>query len=155
MLLSRSSIKILPVEIYGLQKGMVIIVREKLQRFMMGRYGNDRLNQFLMILALICLVISFFGPGFFYGIALVIMVGAYYRMFSRQIYKRAAENQKYYQLELKVKNFFKKKKSEFSQLKDYHIYRCPNCKQKIRVPRGRGKIAIRCRKCGNEFIKKS
>lgn len=130
-------------------------MREKLQRFMMGRYGNDRLNQFLMIVALVFLVISFFGPNLFYTIALVIMAITYYRMFSRQIYKRSAENQKFWRLEQKVREAFKKKKREFSQMKEYHIYKCPNCKQKIRVPRGRGRIAITCRKCGNEFVKKS
>lgn len=136
-------------------KGVDKNMREKLQRFMMGRYGNDRFNQFLMIVALVCLVISFFGANAFYTIALLIMIYAYYRMFSRQIYKRSAENQKYLQKEMQVRGFLQKKKREFTQLKDYHIYRCPGCKQKIRVPRGRGKIAIRCRKCGNEFIKKS
>ena len=130
-------------------------MREKLQRFMMGRYGNDKFNQFLMIVAIGCLIISFFGAGIFYTVAIAIMIYAYYRMFSKQIYKRAAENQKYLQKEMQVRSFFKKKKSELSQLKDYHIYKCPSCKQKIRVPRGRGKIAITCRKCGNEFVKKS
>ncbi len=37
----------------------------------------------------------------------------------------------------------------------YWIYPCPNCKQEIRVPGNRGKIAIRCPKCGTEFIKDS
>lgn len=130
-------------------------MREKLQRFMMGRYGSDRFNQFLMILALVCLVPSFFGLRFFYLAALVLMVYAYYRMFSRNIAKRAAENQKYAKYEMKVRGFFQKKKREFSQRKDFHIYKCPNCKQKLRVPKGKGKIAIRCKKCGNEFIRKS
>ena len=130
-------------------------MREKLQRFMMGRYGNDRFNQFLMIVALVFLAISFVGPSLFYILGFMIMIYVYFRMFSKQIYKRAGENQKYLQIEMKVKNFFQKKKREASQLKDYHIYKCPKCKQKLRVPRGRGKIAITCRKCGNEFIKKS
>ena len=130
-------------------------MREKLQRFMMGRYGNDKFNQFLMITALICLVISFFGPSLFYILGFLIMIYAYFRMFSRQIYKRAEENQKYLRIEMKVRGFFQKKKREFSQMKDYHIYKCPKCKQKLRVPRGRGRIAITCRKCGDEFIKKS
>lgn len=130
-------------------------MREKLQRFMWGRYGNDRYNQFLMLVALILLVISFFGPGIMYVIAVGIMIYAYYRMLSKQTAKRAAENQKYWQMEMKVKSFFQKKKREATQYKEYHIYKCPNCKQKLRVPRGKGKIAIRCRKCGTEFIKKS
>ena len=130
-------------------------MREKLQRFMYGRYGNDRLNQFLMILALVCLGLSFFRVPFAYMIALALMVYTYYRMFSRQMGKRALENQWYLKKEMKLRGFFQKKIREIKQLKQYHIYKCPNCKQKLRVPRGRGRVAVRCRKCGTEFIKKS
>ena len=130
-------------------------MREKFARFMMGRYGNDKLNQTLMILALVLLVLSWFTTDVFYLAAILVMIYAYYRMFSRDIYKRSGENQKYLQWEYKMKGKLSKKKKEFSQRKTHHIYKCPNCKQKIRVPRGRGKIAITCRKCGTEFIKKS
>lgn len=130
-------------------------MKEKLQRFMWGRYGNDRFNQFLMICAMIFLALSLFGLNFFYLAALGIMIYAYFRMFSKNTYKRSAENQWYLKREMKVRGFFTKKKKELSQRKVYHIYRCPNCRQKIRVPRGRGRIAISCRKCGAEFIKKS
>ena len=130
-------------------------MREKIQRFMWGRYGNDRFNQFLMIAALVCLVISFFGGNLFYLLAFAIMIYAYFRMFSKNIGKRSAENQLYLKKEMQVRGFWQKKKRELKQMKDYHIYRCPNCRQKIRVPRGKGKIAISCRKCGTEFIKKS
>ena len=122
---------------------------------MQGRYGNDQFNRTLMFAAIVCLILSMFAGNVFYLLAVVLMVYAYYRMFSRQTYKRAGENQKYLQLEWKVKGYFSKKKNEWKQLKTHHIYKCPNCKQKIRVPRGKGKIAIRCRKCGTEFVKKS
>lgn len=130
-------------------------MRDKLQRFMIGRYGNDRFNQFLMIVAIILLTLSLFGADLCYLLAVVVMLYAYFRMFSRQVYKRSAEKQKYLQIEMKVRGFLQKKKKEFAQWKDYHIYKCPNCKQKLRVPRGKGKIAISCRKCGTEFIRKS
>lgn len=130
-------------------------MREKLQRFMWGRYGTDRFNQFLMFVAIVCLLISFLGGGMFYLLATAVMIYAYFRMFSRNISKRSLENQWYLKREMKVRSFFGKKKKELAQHKDYHIYRCPNCRQKIRVPRGRGRIAITCKKCGKEFIKKS
>lgn len=130
-------------------------MREKLQRFMWGRYGNDRYNQFLMIVSLVLLVLSMLGPDILYLLALVMMIYVYYRMLSRQTAKRAAENQRYWQKEMKVRSWFLKKKNEFAQRKDFHIYKCPKCRQKLRVPRGRGRIAIRCRKCGTEFIKNS
>lgn len=130
-------------------------MREKLARFMYGRYGNDRFNQVLMIAALVALVISFLGGNIFYLAALIIMGYAYYRMFSKQHAKRSAENSWYLQKEWKVKSFFQKKKKEMETRKTHHIYKCPNCKQKIRVPKGRGKIEIRCQKCETRFIKKS
>lgn len=130
-------------------------MREKLQRFMWGRYGNDRLNQFLMVCAMVLFLLSLFIRGPLYLLAVIVMVYVYFRMFSRNIAKRTAENQWYLKREWQVKNFLSKKKKEFAQRKEFHIYRCPNCKQKIRVPRGRGRIAIRCRKCNHEFIKKS
>lgn len=130
-------------------------MREKLQRFMWGRYGNDNLNQFLLAFAFICLIISFFGGSLFYIAATIVMVYAYFRMFSRNTSRRVMENQKYLKQTMKIRSFFTKKKREWGQRKQYHIYKCPNCKQKIRVPRGKGRIAISCKKCGNEFIRKS
>ncbi len=130
-------------------------MREKLQRFMWGRYGNDNLNQFLLAFAFICLIISFFGGSLFYIAATIVMVYAYFRMFSRNTSRRVMENQKYLKQTMKIRSFFTKKKREWGQRKQYHIYKCPNCRQKIRVPRGKGRIAISCKKCGNEFIRKS
>ena len=130
-------------------------MKEKLQRFMWGRYGNDRFNQFLMIVALVCLALSFFGLRIFYVLALVLLVYAYYRMFSRDMSKRSTENQWYLRKEMKVRGWINGKKKAFAQRKDYRIFKCPKCGQKLRVPRGKGKIAIRCRKCGEEFIRKS
>lgn len=132
-----------------------LTMKEKLQRFMWGRYGNDQLNRFLMILVLIFLVLSMFLRGPFYFVALAALIYSYFRMFSRNITKRAAENQWYLQKTMKARGWFRKKKQELSQMKQYHIYKCPKCGQKIRVPRGRGRIAITCRKCGTEFVKKS
>lgn len=130
-------------------------MREKLQRFMWGRYGSDRFNQFLLFCALVCLVISFAGGSLFYILGTIVVVYAYFRMFSRNVSRRSMENQRYLKTEMKVRSFFAGKKKEWAQRKEFRIYRCPKCRQKLRVPRGKGRIAIRCRKCGNEFIKKS
>ena len=65
------------------------------------------------------------------------------------------ENQKFLQHTSKIRGFFAKQKYMATQHKTHHIYKCPNCKQKIRVPKGKGKIEIRCPKCQTTFIKKS
>ena len=126
-------------------------MKEKLQRFMWGRYGNDRFNQFLMIVALVCLALSFLGLRIFYVLALALLVYVYYRMFSRNMSKRSAENQWY----LKVRSWWQRRKKLFAGHRDYKIFQCPKCGQKLRVPRHKGKIAIHCRKCGEEFIRKT
>ena len=130
-------------------------MKEKLQRFMWGRYGNDRFNQFLMIVALVCLALSFFGLRIFYVLALALLVYVYYRMFSRNMSKRSAENQWYLKKEMKVRSWWQRRKKLFAGRRDYKIFKCPKCVQKLRVPRHKGKIAIRCKKCGEEFIRKT
>lgn len=131
-------------------------MREKIQRFMYGRYGYDDFNRFLMVSALVGMVLSLFPRGhIFYILAGAAMAYAYFRMFSRNIAKRSAENRWFLDKTSRVRSLWGKRKREMGQMKQYHIYKCPRCRQKIRVPRGRGRIAITCRKCGTEFIKKS
>lgn len=130
-------------------------MKEKLYRFMQGRYGNDQLNRFLMVLVLVCFVFSLFGLKVLYVLGIALLVYAYFRMFSKNIYKRSQENSVYLKYEYKVRQWFATLKRDMNQRKTHHIYRCPSCRQKIRIPKGKGKIEIRCPKCGQTFIKKS
>lgn len=122
---------------------------------MWGRYGSDRLSQVLMVCALVLMVLSFPIGSSFYLPALALMGYAYFRMFSRNIAKRSAENQWYLAREMKVRRWFQNRKRDFAGRKEYKIFKCPHCGQRLRVPRGKGRIAIRCRKCNHEFIRKS
>lgn len=131
-----------------------------LAKFMYGRYGTDRLNMFLLIVLIVCAGLNLFVRNGYFSIVMssretLLIVLIYYRMFSRNIQKRYAENQKYLSLENKVKRFFGRTKYIQEQRKDFHIYTCPQCRQKIRIPKGKGKISVRCPKCGAEFVKKS
>jgi len=131
-------------------------MREKLQRFMMGRYGVDQFSKFLIGVALVLWVLNMFTHRFFlYVLALALMVYTYYRMFSRNIQKRYQENQKFLQIKNKLVRKFKSEKEIMKQRKTHHIYRCPGCRQKIRVPRGKGRICITCPKCKIQFTKTS
>ena len=135
-------------------------MKEKIGRFMAGRYGNDKLNQFMMAVFLGCAVLNLFVRNAYASTVLnswecLLILLVYIRMFSRNISKRYAENQKYLALENRLRRFFGQKRYLMQQRKEYHIYKCPGCKQKIRIPRGKGKISIRCPKCGEEFIKNS
>lgn len=135
-------------------------LREMLAKFMYGRYGTDRLNMFLLIVLIVCAGLNLCVRNGYFSIVMsswetLLIVLIYYRMFSRNIQKRYAENQKYLSLENRVKRFFGRTKYIQEQRKDFHIYTCPQCRQKIRIPKGKGKISIRCPKCGAEFVKKS
>lgn len=132
------------------------ILKEKFIKFMTGRNGMDQLGQFSLGVAIFIMIIGlFYRSGPWNIIALVILFFGYFRMFSKNIQKRYQENQFYLKYQNKVKGWFLKQKSYFAQRKTHHIYSCPSCRQKIRIPKGKGKISIHCPKCGTDFIKKS
>lgn len=130
-------------------------MKERLYRFMYGRYGNDSLNRFLLILTVVFFILSLFTTQYFYLFGIIALIITYFRMLSKNVYKRAAENQIYLKYEYKVKGFFGCFKRDMKQRKTHHIYKCPSCSQKIRIPRGKGKIEVTCPKCRHTFIKKS
>lgn len=131
-------------------------MKEKIIRFMSGRNGTDALNRFLLIATLICyLLSSVMKSSILYVIAIALLFYAYFRMFSRNLYKRSEENRTYLNITAKMRYKWNSKISQLKQLRTHHIYKCPTCKQKIRVPRGKGRIEIRCPKCQSTFIKNS
>lgn len=137
-------------------------MKERFRRFMIGRSGNDQLNSFLLIAAAVLLLMSslfrFLGGAVLSvirTIAFAIVIVIYFRMFSRDIYKRQEENGKYLRIRYKVFAKLKALKERWVQRKDYKFFYCPSCHAVLRVPRGRGKIKIVCRKCGNTFTGKS
>ena len=131
-------------------------MKERMQRFMAGRYGNDQLNQFIFIVAIISMVLEIITrQSLFYTLTLVLLILAYVRVFSRNINKRYEENMKFLQKKDAILNKFRRQKYYAAQRRNYHIYTCPQCKQKIRIPKGKGKISITCPKCRTSFIKKS
>ena len=131
-------------------------MREKFRQFMIGRYGTDGLNQFLSIASLVLLLIAIVSRiSLFTWLGVALLVFCYYRTFSRNISKRTEENYKFYTLKDRVDGKFRGLKEQWANRRIYHYYRCPQCRQKLRVPRGRGRIQISCPRCGTQFIKKS
>ena len=119
-----------------------------LRRFMEGRYGNDKLNSALLGAAMVLVILALFLSNPLLNLivhagAYVLMFWSIFRTLSRNTYKRYQENRRFLQF--------------FDRLKDreHRYYDCPKCRQMVRVPRGKGKIAITCPRCREKFVRKS
>ena len=131
------------------------MVRNFLSRFMAGRYGTDQLNTTLMFAYLALYLISILtGWDVLYWVALVLVFVTLFRCFSRQVDRRRAENAKFLQLVRPLHRKFKHLRARVRD-KDHRYFKCPNCKQQMRVPRGKGRITVHCRSCGATFEEKS
>ena len=118
-----------------------------MQRFMAGRYGHDRLNLTMLVVGCVLCFVQMLVPS---GIGVVmtilseaLLILSLFRCFSRNTYKRYNENRKFLLLIDRVKD------------RSHRYYACPKCRQTVRVPKGKGKIAITCPKCREKFIKKT
>lgn len=123
---------------------------------MYGRNGVDSLGKFVLAISIIVMLLAGWTDSLILSyLSWIGVIYLYFRMFSRNIYKRSSENQWYLNKTYKIRTFFYRQKNLLLQRKTHHIYKCPTCRQKIRVPRGKGRIEIRCPKCNTRFIKKS
>ena len=134
-------------------------MKQKFARFMYGRYGMDELSKFLTYVGLILLVLSVFLGQTVRLAALVIAVlmvaATYIRTFSKKIEKRRAENVKFMKLKKPVSDSLKLRRDMWTQRKDFKFFKCPSCKAVLRVPKGKGKLRVVCKKCGTAFEKKT
>jgi len=130
----------------------------KIQYFMQGRYGYDELFRFLSVSALVLLLLSFIPYLrilYFLGIALLIW--AWFRSLSKNLYKRQMERQKYLAIKNKVSQKFLLYRNRWRDRKTHKYYKCPYCRIFVRITKpGKGKtIKIHCPKCGQEFSKRT
>ncbi len=130
--------------------------KNKIARFMYGRYGMDQLSRLIMYITFALLIITLFiHSSILYTVALAGIIYTYYRAFSRNISRRYSENEAYLKFKYKIIGKFNNFKFRMKDRKTQVIFKCPNCSQKIRVPRGKGNISIKCPKCRIEFTKKT
>jgi len=122
--------------------------RSGLQRFMAGRYGTDRLNTVSLVVALTCSLLSTVFKGGIPGLILwalsyLLMGLAIFRCLSRNKAKRYQENRRFLLFIDRIRD----RKNRY--------FICPKCRQTVRVPRGKGKIAITCPKCRERFERRT
>jgi predicted RNA-binding Zn-ribbon protein involved in translation (DUF1610 family) len=131
-------------------------MKEKFMMFMRGRYGTDELSKFLLIAGLgLVLLANLTGSTILYLMSTAVIVFSYYRIFSKDTYRCSLQNQKYLGVRNRLIREWKSRVDIFRQRKDYRIYSCPSCNQKVRIPKGKGKVEITCPKCATKFSKRS
>lgn len=119
-----------------------------LRRFMEGRYGNDKLNNAILGCALVMVILALFIRNplinlILHGVSYALMFWSIFRTLSRNTYKRYQENRNFLKVLDRVRD------------REHRYFECPKCRQTVRVPRGKGKIAITCPRCREKFVKKS
>jgi hypothetical protein len=122
---------------------------------MAGRYGQDELSKFLLIVSLAILVAGMFAPQWIVWFGIGLLAWNYYRIFSRNTGRRMRENYVYLRFQNKITGWFKARGSRLKQRKAYRFYKCPSCAQTLRVPRKLGKITITCPKCNCKITRKT
>ena len=131
-------------------------MKQKFQNFMSGRYGVDDFSKALLYATLALCLVSLFTRNRMLNLLLTAgLVFIYYRMFSKNYSRRYQENLWYLRQKDKVMHFFRRQNSLAQQRKTHRIYPCPQCRQKIQIPKGHGKVQITCPQCKTAFIKRS
>jgi len=128
----------------------------RFRSFMQGRYGVDQFGRALIVISLICSFATIFTRVLpLYILCYIPLAYAIFRLLSRNILKRSQENMVYNRISSAFRNKVKQIKLDLIGTKTHKYYHCPQCKQSIRVPRDKGKIAITCPKCRREFVKRT
>lgn len=131
-------------------------MRYRFMQFMAGRNGLDALNRFLLAVCIALVIVNLFIRSSVLHIAVyLVLILVYFRIFSSNLAKRGTENQKYLQLQMAFEQKTHQIREQFRQRKTHRFFRCPACHTNLRVPKGKGKISIRCPKCGEGFERKT
>jgi len=131
-------------------------MRNFLRNFMLGRYGPDHLAIALIVLSfIISLLYGIFGITALLYISYIIFGIVIFRMLSRNINRRRAENDKFIRYWWPIRTKIKRRAGSIKQRRTHKFFKCPSCKNTLRVPKGKGKLQVTCPKCGTRFMKKT
>ncbi len=136
--------------------GFMDKIRAAMTRFMAGRYGSDHLGMATLMAGVALYILSMiFGSGILSFLSFVLYGITLFRMLSRNTEARRMENQKYLQItekwRLEWSRFIRRQKNR----KEYKYFRCPKCRQLLRLKRGCGEKEVTCAKCGHSFTTKA
>lgn len=124
------------------------------RNFMYGRYGIDQLGNCLFVLYLISAILSLVFPPLII-LSYLLIIYSLFRMFSKQYYKRRAENELYLKKTAGIRKTINRQKNKWKYRKTHKYLKCPHCHQYLRVPKGKGNITITCPTCHQQFDKRT
>lgn len=134
---------------------------------MLGRYGVDQLSAALFVVYLLLWVVErifdLWWMAFLTGAVILVIL---FRALSRNLEGRRKENQAFLRIWSPVVAWWKnrglrmegwrqsraRRKAERAERKKYSYFTCAQCGQKLRVPRGKGKVKVHCPTCGHDFL---
>lgn len=131
-------------------------IKDAYARFMYGRYGADRLHMLLTVIALVLLVAEMLIPWFIPKLVVsalcwAVLIYSAFRVFSKNIYKRRAENEKFMRIVNRIKSRSALSKAKRRDRKTHVFKKCPECKNTLRLPRKKGKHSVKCPCCHKGF----
>ena len=126
----------------------------KIAEFMQDRYGNDKLNTFLLTVAAILYIINIFARSSIMIVIIMLLIfWAVFRALSKNITKRLYENRRFTDIFGAVADFFKRQYLKIRDFKTHRYVRCPFCKAQLRLKKRTGVQQIHCPRCGEDFKK--
>lgn len=132
------------------------MLRDKLERFMKGRYGQDELNRVLSVSALVLCGVSVITRRLVLSsLSMALVMVCVFRSLSRNTGARFREAEFYFRLKSTLFRFFDNTAERLRQRRTHRIFTCPSCGLRCRAPKGKGRIRITCKRCGAKFIKKT
>ena len=121
---------------------------------MRGRYGNDKLNTFIWIIAGLLYLINLFARSpILVIVILLVIVLAVFRALSTNVTKRLYENNRFISIYTVVWDFLKRQYMKVRDFKTHRYIRCPHCKAQLRLKKRTGVQHIHCPRCNQDFRK--
>ncbi|MDD4699795.1 MAG: hypothetical protein PHV07_05995 [Oscillospiraceae bacterium] len=127
-------------------------IKQQIINFMYGRYGIDKLYYVLFVLFVVLMMVNAFVNSFVISLLMwVVLVYMFFRVLSRNTFKRQMENDKILKILNKFTSFYKLTIKRIKEFKTYRYRKCPYCKAMLHLPRKTGKHTVCCPKCKNDF----
>lgn len=131
--------------------------QRKMAEMMRGRQGPDDLARFSVDVAIVVLIVNLvlgllrIDVSWLAWVELALVAYALFRMMSRNLAARSSENAAFLRAMGPARPWLQNPRGAWAELRAYKHVRCGSCRQRIRVPRGKGRLRVTCPRCHTKF----